>query len=134
MRYGVCCFAASMLLCSGGLEAKDLCGVKVLGGYDKKVKLSISDKDDLFILSRSDLGEKMPIQYSLKAGRLEREGRPVEELAAELGSTIYVAESIVRGCVIKAEERHGRIVLYLEELFHTPKQEPRIETQIIELE
>ncbi|MEH6437360.1 hypothetical protein [Massilia sp. DD77] len=134
MRYRLICLTVITVLCSTTLSAKNLCGVKVVGGDGKKANLSISNKEDLAILSRSDLGQRAPIYYSLKSGRLEREGIPVAEIDAEMDSTVYVADGIVRGCVIRTEERNGKKVLYLEELFHAPKQEPRIETQIIELE
>ena len=134
MRFGLICSTVLMLLCSAGLQAKNLCGVRISGVDNKKASFSISNTSDLTILSRADAGDKSAMQYSLKAGRLEQDGKPVEALSAEYGSTVYVAEGNVRGCVIKAEERDGRKVLYVEELFHAPKRAPRIETQFIELE
>lgn len=119
---------------TAGLNAKNLCGVKMASPDGKNATLSFSAKHDLAILIKNIENQVTHFQYVGKSGRLESEGQAVEVVPVEPEATVYVAEGIIRGCVIKAEKRNGKRILYVEELFYTGKNGPRIETEIIELE
>lgn len=134
MRYQPLFVSALYLLFANCALGKNLCDVQVAGKTDEAVSLSISHKGNLVILSRHDLGEKPSIQYDVKSGQLEKAGKRIDAISVDYGSTVYVADGNIRGCVIKPEKRDDRKVLYVEELFHPSKTGPRIETQIVELE